>query len=56
MASKNACHFQNVTFLQILQLDEGDTLELKMLFNFDSYISDITLNIEFIGLGFDCVF
>ena len=38
-------------FLQILHLDAGDTLELRLT---DSgYIAHITLNIELTGLGFD---
>ena len=38
-------------FLQILHLDAGDTLELRMTDG--NYISHITLNIELTGLGFD---
>ena len=41
----------NVNVLQILHLDEGDTLELRMTGG--NYIGGITLNIELIGLGFD---
>ena len=36
---------------QILHLDEGDTLELRMTSG--DYIRDITLNIELTGLGFN---
>ena len=39
-----------ITFLQILHLDAGDTLELRMA---EGSIRSITLNIELIGLGFD---
>ena len=38
-------------FPQILHLDAGDTLELRMTSG--NYIYAITLNIELIGLGFD---
>ena len=38
-------------FLQILHLDAGDTVELRMIEG--NYINTITLNIELIGLGFD---
>ena len=38
-------------FLQILHLDAGDTLELRMTDG--NYIAHITLNIELTGLGFD---
>ena len=37
--------------LQILHMDSGDTLELRMTEG--EYIDRITLNIELIGLGFD---
>ena len=37
--------------LQILHMEAGDTMELRMTDG--DYISDITLNIELIGLGFD---
>ena len=40
-----------VTFLQILHMDTGDTLELRMTDG--QYIMKISLNIELIGLGFD---
>ena len=40
-----------VPFLQILHVDTGDTLELRMTDG--DYIADITLNIELVGLGFD---
>ena len=39
------------SFLQILHMDEGDTLELRMTDG--RYIDHITLNIELIGLGYD---
>ena len=39
--------------LQILHLDAGDTLELRMTEG--TYINSITLNIELIGLGFDYI-
>ena len=38
-------------FPQILHLDAGETLELRMTAG--EYIKEITLNIELIGLGFD---
>ena len=38
-------------FLQILHMDEGDILELRVIDG--DYIYAITLNIELIGLGFD---
>ena len=38
-------------FLQILHLDVGDTMELRMTDG--NYIGEITLNIELTGLGFD---
>ena len=41
-------------FLQILHMDAGDTLELRMTSG--DYIKQITLNIELIGLGFDYLF
>ena len=41
------------TILQILHMDAGDALELRM--ETGDYISKITLNIELIGLGFDYV-
>ena len=39
------------SFLQILHVDAGDTLELRMTKG--NAVSQITLNIELIGLGFD---
>ena len=41
------------TILQILHMDAGDTLELRM--ETGDYISKITLNIELIGLVLDYV-
>ena len=41
----------NSPYIQILRMDAGDTLELRMT-NGD-WIYDITLNIELTGLGFD---
>ena len=38
-------------FLQILHMDYGDTLELRMTQG--DYIGYITFNIELTGLGFD---
>ena len=43
----------NMKCLQILHLDAGDTLELRIIKG--HYISSITLNIELIGLGFDYI-
>ena len=43
----------NNLFLQILHLDAGDTLELRMTEG--TYINSITLNIELVGLGFDYI-
>ena len=40
-----------LNFPQILHMDDGDTLELRMTQG--DYISQIILNIELIGLGFD---
>ena len=37
------------SFLQILHMDAGDTLELRMTSS--DYIKQITLNIKLIGLG-----
>ena len=39
--------------LQILHLDAGNTLELRMTEG--TYINSITLNIELVGLGFDYI-
>ena len=41
----------HVEILQILHMDAGDTLELRMTQG--NYINYITLNIELIGFGFD---
>ena len=40
-----------IIFLQILHLDAGDSLELRMTGG--QYIKQITLNIVLTGLGFD---
>ena len=40
-----------LNFPQILHLEDGDSLELRMTQG--DYISQIILNIELIGLGFD---
>ena len=47
-----ALALRSVTFLEILQMDARDTLELRMVGG--TFIKDITLNIELIGFsGFD---
>ena len=43
--------FVKLPFLQILHMDAGDTLELRMTRG--DYIHSITLNIELTGFGFD---
>ena len=40
-----------ITIIQILHLDAGDTLELRLTEG--NFVSYITLNIELTGLGFD---
>ena len=40
-----------ITIIQILHMDAGDTLDLRMTSG--NWIKEITLNIELIGLGFN---
>ena len=40
-------------FLQILHMDAGDTLELRIVHA--DYVHSITFNIELTGLGFDYI-
>ena len=48
---KFAQKLSHVEILQILHMDAGDTLELRMTHS--DFIMWITLNIELVGLGFD---